>query len=263
MDSQLVTVDSIVRGAMSAMGEESLHKYQRCLQFGLQAAKTFYMDSARVVKTTKLTMSDIKQVDLPTDFVDWVKVGVVCGDRIKVFGVNENLPILVDEDACGNIVAYDNSDCDVNSFPADISNYGGYPFLNYINEYGEITGGLYGVGGGYTDIGYFRVLQSTGSGAKLQFNSEVNTSDVYIEYISNGFDPNTETVVHAYAADAIEFYIHWRIAWHKYGAASRDAQGAKAEYYDELHRARRRMMDLTTRDVLELSRKYYTQSPKY
>jgi hypothetical protein len=261
--ASLITIDSIVRTAMAAIGEESLHKYQRFLQFGLDAAREFYMDSARSVKTVKLTMNDVKQADLPVDFVDWVKVGIVCGDRIKVFGVKDDLPILINEDDCGNPVAYDNCNCGVNSIPENFSIYGGLQFLNYVNEYGEIIGGLYGIGGGYTDKGYFRVLPNEGDHGILQFNSQVDNTDIYFEYISNGFDPKLETVIHPYAQRAIEFYIHWRVAWHKYGAASRDAQASKREYYDELHRARRRSMDLTTRDVLELSRKYYTQAPKY
>ncbi len=263
METSLVTIDSIVRKAMAAMGEETMHKYQRLLMFALNAAREFYMDSARSVKTVKLTMNDVKQVELPIDFVDWVKVGVVCGDRIKVFGVKDDLPILVNEDSCGNPVKYDNCDCNVNTLPHNYNGFGGYAFINYVNEYGEVIGGVYGIGGGYTDIGYFRVLQNMGDHGILQFNSEVNTTDVYFEYISNGFDPKKETLIHTYAETAIEFYIHWRVAWHKEGANSGNAQASKKEYYDELHRARRRTMQLTTRDVLELSRKYYTQAPKY
>lgn len=258
-----VTIDHIVRTALAVQGEETLHKYQRYLIFALQAAKDFYMDSAQDVKTIELTMNDIKQVELPLDFVDWVKVGVICGNQIKVFGVCDTLPILTEKDSCGNLKAYDNSGCDVNGYPTDYFNYGGYYFLNYTNSYGEVIGGLYGVGGGYTDTNYFRVLRNQGTNGIIQFSSEVNTKPVYLEYITNGFNPKQESVINSYAERAIENYIHWKVSAFKNGAASGDAQAKEELYYTELLKARRRIMDLTPRDILEISRKYYTQAPKY
>jgi len=260
MDSY-VTLDKIVRQALIANGEESLHKYARYLQFGMEGAKDFYMDSAQDVKTVRLTMDAVKQVELPLDFVDWVKVGVVIGDRIKVMGVCDTLPILTVRDDCGALQPY-TSNVPANSIPIDSILYGGYYFFNYTNEWGELTGKLYGIGGGYTDIGYFRVLRNLGDHGVIQFNSDVNTTDVYLEYISNGFDPKEETIINSYAEKCIQFYIHWRVAWHKHGAASGNAKESEFQYYNELRKARIRVMGLTTREVLELSRKYYIQAPK-
>ncbi len=260
MDSY-VTLDKIVRQALIANGEESLHKYPRYLLFAMEAFKDFQMDSAQDVKTIKLTMNDVKQVELPLDFIDWVKVGVVCGDRIKVMGVCDTLPILTQRDDCGNLQPY-SSDIPANSIPSNFSTYGGYYFMNYTNENGEIIGGIYGIGGGYTDIGYFRVLRNQGDHGVLQFNSQVNTTDVYLEYISNGFDPKAESIVNSYAEKCIQFYIHWRVAWHKHGSNSGEAQQCRKEYFNELRLTRIRISGLTTRDILEISRKYYMQSPK-
>ncbi len=228
----------------------------------MEGAKDFYMDSAQDVKTVRLTMDDVKQIQLPLDFVDWVKVGVVIGDRIKVMGVCETLPILTKRDNCGELQPYTSS-VPVNNIPFNSIAYGGYYFMNYTNEWGELLGGVYGIGGGYTDTGYFRVLRNQGSNGVLQFNSEVNTTDVYLEYITNGFDPKAETIINSYAEKAIQFYIHWRVAWHKDGASSGSAKESERQYYNELRKARIRVMGLTTRDVLEASRKEFTQAPKY
>jgi len=260
MDSY-VTLDKIVRQALIANGEESLHKYSRYLLFAMEGAKDFYIDSAQDVKTVMLTMDSVKQAHLPSDFVDWVKVGIAIGDRIKVMGVCESLPILTKRDNCGNLQPY-KSDVPINDIPVDYLSYGGYYFFNYTNEWGELLGGLYGIGGGYTDSGYFRVLRNQGNNAILQFNSDVDNTDVYVEYISNGFDPKAETIINSYAEKAIQFYIHWRVAWHKDGASSGSAKESEFQYYNELRKARIRVMGLTTRDVLEISRKYYMQSPK-
>lgn len=256
------TLDDIVKQALIANGEESLHKYPRYLLFAMEAAKEFNYDSSGDVKTVRLTMDDVKQIEMPVDFVDWVKVGVQIGDMIKVMGVKDTLPILTERDSCGALKPYP-STVAANDFPDFWQGYGGYYFLNYTNEWGEFTGGIYGIGGGYTDVGYFRVLRNQGERAVLQFNSDVNNTDVYIEYISNGFDPKQETVVNSYAEKAIQFYIHWRVSWHKYGAAAANTIQCRQEYYDELKKARVRISGLTTRDILEISRKYYMQAPKY
>lgn len=261
MDSY-TTLDKIVRSSLIAMGEESLHKYARCLQFAMECFKDFHMDSANDVKTVRLTMNAVKQVELPLDFVDWVKVGIVIGDRIKVMGVCETLPILTERDSCGELQPYGSS-VPANFIPFNSISFGGYYFMNYTNEWGELLGGVYGIGGGYTDEGYFRVLRNQGDHGLLQFNSDVNTTDVYMEYISNGFDPKAESIINSYAEKCIQFYVHWRVSQHKNGAASGDAQAWERQYYNELRKARIRVSGLTTRDVLEISRKYFMQAPKF
>lgn len=261
MDSY-ATLDQIVRSALADDGEQSLHKYQRYLHFAFEGAKDFFLDSAQDVKTVMLTMNNIKQVELPVDYVDWVKVGIRCGDVIKTFGVQDNLPLLHNKDDCDNPVPFDSCGCDVNTLPTDYGVLGGYKFFNFTNQYGEIIGGLFGVGGGYTDRGYFTVIRNQGDHGLIQFNSEVNDTEIYLEYITNGFNPTEETVINSLAEKAIKFYIHWRVEQHKNGPASGNAQAWEFQYYNELRKVRRRMCDLTPKGILELSRKYYMLSPK-
>ncbi len=261
------TIDEIVRTALIADGEQSLHKYPAYLLFGLEALKDFYTDHAQDVKTVQLDMSALKQVYLPLDFVDWVKVGIVCGNRIKVMGTNDNMPILTQTDNCGNLKNYDNCGCGVNDFPDDLGSFGGFYFWGYpgsfINEYGEMIGGVYGLGGGYTDVGYFRLITNQGKQAFLQFDTHVRTTKVYVEYISNGMDPKKETLVNSLAAKAIRFYIHWQVECSKNSPASGKAQGWENQYYNELTRVVKRTWNFTPRDILELTRQHYGQAPKY
>ncbi len=256
---EYTTIDQIVRSALTANGEGSLHKYQWYLQFALEGAKDFYMDSSQSVKTIQLEMNDIKQVELPLDFVDWVKVGIVCGKSIKILGVCDSIPILTETDSCGNLKTYDNCNCGVNAIPVDYAYYGGYRFLNFTNEFGEILGGIYGIGGGYTDKSYFRVVPEQ---RVMQFSSEINNTLVYLEYITDGFDPKSETVISPYAEKALRYYIHWQVSMQKNGPSSADARGWEDQYYNEYRKARRRIFDLTPRMILELSRKHFVQSPK-
>lgn len=253
------TVDQIVRSALIDLGNISLHHYPRFLNWALDCVQDWNMDSAKEVKTVKLTMNDIKQVELPRDFVDWVKVGIQCGDRIKIMGVREDMNRLHNTDDCGNPKPFDNCNCTANTLPPDYTLFGGYYFFDYRNDYGEFTGGLYGYGGGYNQNGYFQVDRTNGV---LQFTSDVNNTNIYLEYISTGFNPNQQSVVNQYARKCIKWYVHWMYYTFSKGAASGDAQKWELLYREELHNARFRLMDLTIEDIIGLSRQSYGQSPK-
>jgi hypothetical protein len=172
------TVDSIVRGALADIGENSISsKYQRFLHWALEGIMDWNFDSAQEVKTVKLEMNDIKQIEIPKDFVDWVKVGILCGDKIKTLSVSDNIPLIHDKDDCGNPKPFNKCDCSVNTIPDNCETYGGYHFHNFIDDNGSHLGGIYGHGGGYNENGYFTVIK-TASPAVIQFSSDVNTTEI-------------------------------------------------------------------------------------
>ena len=154
------TIDAITRGALADIGENSEAYYQRFLHYALEAYTDFKMDSAQEVITIVRAMNDIKQIELPADFVDAVKVGIQCGDKIKVLGTSDNIALKHATDDCGNPIPFDNCDCNVNTLPLNYSQYGGYYFFNPVNDYGELLGGLYGYGGGYDRKGYYTIIRN-------------------------------------------------------------------------------------------------------
>lgn len=253
------TVDQIVRSAIIDLGNTSLHHYPRFLQWALECVQDWNQDSAQEVKTVKLTMNDIKQVELPADFVDWVKVGIQCGDRIKVMSVRDDMNRLYNTNDCGKPLPFESCGCSVNTLPVDLLAIGGYYFFDYRNDYGEFLGQIYGYGGGYNKTGYFQVDRQNGV---LQFSSDVNNTDVYIEYIGTGFNPNEHTVVNQYARKCIKWYVLWMYYTFHKGAASGDALKWERLYNQELHNARLRLMDLTIQDIIGISRGDYGQAIK-
>lgn len=250
------TLDTIVRSAMADANCTSEHYYQPFLRHALKCYQDFMMDASGEVITRTFTMNDLKQIDLPADFVDWSKVGFQCGDKIKILGTKENISNLHPKDGCGNPLPFNGCGCSVNELPNNFSSYGGYYFFNPVNDYGELLGGLYGYGGGYDKQGYFKVLKEQNV---IQFSSEVNNTTIYMEYISTGFNPSQQTIVHQYAKEMIVEYIHWKRFW--FAGDPRWAE-AKANYYVEEHKVRLRLMDFSIRDILESSRNSQTQAIK-
>lgn len=258
INSAYATVDSIVNAALADLGEGSTHKYDQFLHWALECLQDFHMDSAQEVKTVKLAMNDYNSIDWPADYVDWVKIGIQVGDKVKTFGVNDDIPLAFDFDDCGNPEKLAVGDC--NALPENCGDwFGGYWFNNYVNDHGEILGKFFGIGGGRTGIGYYNVNKER---KQIIFDSRVARTTVYMEYIGTGFNPCETTVVNQYAKKLLKYYIHWQKARFKFGSASSEAQSWKQEYGDEYAIVRARLSDLTPAKIVQLSRKNYKMSIK-
>lgn len=257
VNSGYCTVDSIVKSALADYGEGTTHKYDQFLHWALEALKDFHMDSAKEIKTTVLEMNSYNAIDFPSDFIDWCKVGIQVGDKIKTFGVNDKIAMHFDTTDCDTPAR--NSEGDCNSLPSNCDSCGGYWFNNFVNEDGEILGRMFGIGGGENCLGYFRINKER---RQILFDSSVTQTNIYLEYISTGFNPCEETVVNQYASKLIKFYIHWMRSIFKDGPNSGNANKWEEMYYNEYRLVRARLSDLTPEGVIEFSRKNYKLSIK-
>lgn len=255
--SGMASLSEIVYSVIADMGENTTHNFDKYLKWAYQAYQDFRYDMAGEIKSVMLPMNDYFAVDAPEDMIDWTKIGKRVGDKIRVFGVNDNITFYHDKDECGNILA--NEPTSVNNIPVNWS--GGYWFGNLINEYGEFVGGLFGYGGAHNSLGYFRYNSQA---RQFQFDSRVAKGDVLLEYLSSGVNPNQNTVVTRYAQSAIMAYVHWqRFRFDRnYGPANGHTQVMKDEYYNELRKLQARLNGLSVRDVLDATRRYYMMSPK-
>lgn len=261
LKSGYASVDSIVMSVIADLGEGGTHNYDRYLHYALRGCQDWHMDSAQEIITKCIPMNAYNAIDFPVDYLDWVKIGIQVGDRVKTFGVNDNLAVLHNLDECGNPITNQSHDCNCipDSIGGDLGYYGGYYFDNYINEYGEHLGRFFGVGGGSIGIGHYKVNKEK---KQIQFEGKVHKTNVYLEYISNGFDPCADTMVNRYAESLIRTYIHWQRAIFKFGKASGEAASWEEEYYTQLRLSRARVFDLTIKDILDASRKEYKLSIK-
>jgi hypothetical protein len=246
------TIDQCVNSALMDINEDQ-SRYEQFLHWALEAAKDWHMDQAKEVKTVELTMSETKTVDLPSDFVDWVKVGIKCGNVIKTFVHDEKLTF---HHECIDGKVVPNEECsDVNLWDFDTSNIE-YPFWNFNGTNYPIMGLAYQSNG----LGYFRYHRECN---ELQFRTVVPANaKIILEYISDGWDPTRKTLIHPYAAKLIKLYIHWMRLKYNTNVPRALAQEAKQEYWDEFDRVQYRMFDLTIEDILEVSRQSFHMGVK-
>lgn len=238
------TVLEAAQSALMDIGEDN-SRIMQFVHWGLEGARDWHMDMSRSVKTKVLTMTDYKAIKTPSDYVDWVKVGVKCGGIIKTFTHDNNIALhhdIVD----GKKI--ENKDCqDVDIWDLATTD-------TMVPFYGADEP-IFGLAYKDNGLGYFNEHHEAG---EIQFRTKIpKTAKIILEYVSDGWEPNKTTLLHPYAFKLITLYIHWMNLKHNKSNPRSHVQEAKNEYWDEFDRVSWRMFSITLEDVLEVQREAF------
>lgn len=238
-----VTIDSVVRSVIADEGK-TLHYYLDYLHQALQGEEEWRRDYGMEVVTKKLLVNADLTVDFPKDLLSWSKIGVLVGDRIVAF-VNDNT--LISDPEClehprqpFNEV-YDNVKGDY------------YDFLNFSG--GQLTAPSYGM----KLPGYFVADERK---RRFVLSDEVKAKEVYLEYVPEGCDASTQTYVAKVAVNLLKNYIKWKYAKNRIGPESSRARAWEREYLNEKDTVIGRLNPISYNDILEISRRHYTTTPR-
>jgi hypothetical protein len=195
----MVTLRYVVLSALNRLGDFSYKQYKRLLQIcteGMTELSLWHLDSIEIVY---LHMSVAKTVNLPADFVDYLKIGVPINGKIRVLTNKESilLPRLFDTgESVGNT--------DEGTSADDTS---GYIFFGDHYRNGVFTGGLFGLPGGLDDC-YYRIDRER---RQIVFSGSTPRSEIVLEYISSGVRLDGATTVPREAVPALRTYIMWQM----------------------------------------------------
>ena len=241
----VVTLDSIIRSALMDIGA-GMERYEQFRHWSIEGYRMFYFDHAKEIKTIKLELTAWKAVQLPIDFVDYAMIGVVVDNRIEVF-TNDNRISLYHPDA-------DPLDGDPDAREAPETTDSTYYFYNVTSQ-GEDAGQLYGKTVTDNGIGYFKMNRER---REIQFSPHVDgDTEIYMEYISDSYDPCNTTMVNVYAARLIKLFIHWQRHEFSKSSTGMERERAKDMYDKELFKVQSRLSDITVADVLDAARDGY------
>lgn len=237
--SNYSTVDKIVRETLIKMGEDTLHKYSLLLVHANTFLEEFNIDTAQELKTVKLEMDSHRKVMLPDDYIDFSKVGIQVGDRVRLLTYNAELAKLpaCENEATANIYR-----------PIDADEFG-VPFINYRGHE------LVGYGKGHYKEGFIidRGLRI------IRFGTEINVGNIYLEYISNQVEVCAETPVNPLAKDALQ---NW-ILWHYYLHRKDPIYPQYEQYYYRAERKMHNRMDpFSIADIQAILEDNYSLLPK-
>lgn len=252
---QYGTVMQAAKSALFDIGEDD-SRLQQFLHWGLEGARDWRMDMNKSVKTKQLTMTDYKSIVLPKDCVDWSRVGIKSGNIIKTFTKDNNIALHFDTEDGERLINSNDPDMEANDiWELPVS-------ADPVYFYGYDTP-MYGLAYKDNGLGYYREHEESGE-IQLRTNLPLSTK-IYLEYISDGWDPNAQTLIKPTAFKMIKLYIHWmnlkykRMAGAKHVSAN-DVFEAKQEYWDEFDRVSWREFDLSLEDIQEAQRQAYMGS---
>ena len=234
--------------------------------YALRGIREMGFDIMKRVKSLKLSINqDNSTVELPDDFVDYTKIGVVGGDGlIYVFGENKNQNIAMQyvTDAAKNPIdsnddgVYDREDAKfIGNGRGSLSDFESYTFRNFLYE-GNI-GRAYGIGGGQYS-GEFRINYEQN---RIELYSTSQYDEVVIEYIADEARSENPSI-HIYAENALRSYVYYKLVERKANVPMGEKMRARQEYYNERRLANARLKSFTKEEALKTIRKNYKQSPK-
>lgn len=269
MARDTISIDQIVNDFMLTLdGDDYANNANGMLvrNYALRGIREMNFDIQKKIKSLKLPVnSDNDTVELPDDFVDYTKIGVVGGDGlIYVFAENKNqaAPMKYKTDSAGNNID-SNSDGVFDRVDAkgegvsrgSLSDYESYSFRNFLYE-GTI-GRAYGIGGGNYS-GEFRINNEQN---RIELYSSSGYTDIVIEYIADEARSENPSV-HIYAENALRSYMYYRLIERKANVPMAEKARARQEYYNERRLANARLKSFTKEEAFKTIRKNFKQSPK-
>lgn len=272
MARNLVTIKDVVNDFLLGLSEDdyasNVTDYQ-IHNLALRGAREMGFDIMKRVKSVKMTVNTaLNTVDLPDDFVDFLRIGAVGSDGLfYAFKENKNINIAQTYalDANGNPIdsdsdgVYDREDArDVTNLSSN-TNDTADNFINARYLYDATEGKFYGYGGAKAQ-GEFRINYE-------QNRIELPTvgaikENVWVEYIAD-IAREKNPCVHVYTEEALRQYIYMRIIERKTNVPAVEKQRARQEYFNEFRRAKARLNSFSKEEAMFVIRKNTKQSPKY
>lgn len=245
-------LSQVVHDYLLAEERDSMHKFPIYLHYAVKAVKDLHADVDGYTKSVKLTPSK-GVANLPADFVKEVRISVLDSSGNLIF-LGRNPNIFKDVDDCGDLTTPQQA--------AGSAGFTGYNWANTSQQHfknGEIVGAFYGAGGRST-AGEFNMNYRQG---RIELGTSVSATTIILEYIAQPTPVNGQFLVHPYMEKPILDYIRWMKIAYKDGYSQGQIQGRFISYVNAKQWAKMRMQGMSVEDLLDISRRHFSMSPKY
>lgn len=239
------SIDKVVRGFL-LQRRWPIHFYVECIAYAQRCFAELHFDTLKNVRTVPLSLNSYGAAQLPCDYMDYCKIGVMAGNMIRPIYQRQGINRLNNIDqATGQKVPY----------PSDDSNYMYSSWakgnFSWFNDRGEFTGRMYGMTA--TPGAGFKILPERG---EIQLEGCAGTNIIVMEYISDGSECDNATMVSPYAISAIEAFMLWKYKENSRSYSPGEREVAKREWIRQHDILRGRLNDLTTEDIKQSYRRH-------
>ncbi len=215
------TLLTIVHEWLAENGKSESQR-DRIYTIAISGLRELHLDVNGIIKTAELCVNDNDTVDLPNDFINYRKIGILGGDgQIHCLGKDNAISL---QPACGvegrrkvragSDYLYNNS-----------------PFLGAFYGFTLNNGGVFGIGGGNNVLGYYRIDKKTNQIwlTNLRYSAK---QSIIIEYIGDIETVDGDFVVSSYAIQTIKSWIDWKY---------KGGEDKRRDYYNELKKTKKRI----------------------
>ena len=265
-------IDEVIREACQDVGDDFFHYWHTMYRYGIRCFEEMKMDIANRPTIVHLPVDqDTKTVALPTNFVNYITVGVEQRGIIWALGYNPQMcrPSKTDcgEDVLGEGGLPNGLTRQIGLRNEDGSLQGwGEGYWNYDwNTYdGERYGGqkVYGLGGGWNQRGYYKVMHEDGI---ILLNPEFNWTEIVLVYVSRAYEPGSITYIPDMLKECIINYCKWK--WFEFKTNTSGKQEMRdfnnkamihrEQYYVKLRLSAGRMRNNSAYEIVAAYRRAY------
>jgi hypothetical protein len=239
-----ISVDSVIADYLTET-EQSNHKYFKIFNLAFRGMDELGLDFFYQIKTVKIPINSNLTATLPSDYLNWTKVGVLNGmGEVVPLYYNERLSTFADL-----LPARLNRTQDNSSF-LNWDSWGLNTWVNYWNGYTYMN--VYGVPSGSPFVGSFKIDAANGV---MLLNENFAFAYVILEYVSSP-QIGEEYFVPVQFREALIAWVAWKDAAN---IPSRshfnlgDKRDKRAEFYNERRKAIARYAPIRRQEIYQAS----------
>lgn len=241
-------LDNIVSEWMAIRGKAE-NQRARLYAIAVACLREINMDVNGIVKIVELSINDNDTVDLPEDFMNYSKIGIVGADgRIHCLGRDNNINLNPTHDDCGDQIANPNT---------------GFPYSGAFYGLNAGEGGLFGVGGGNNNIGYYR-LDRASNQLWLANMSFLGGAGIILEYIADvNASSEGDFEVHPFIVETVKSWISWQYVIDDRNTSGGEKEMRRRNYYNNLRISKHRYGSCTIEEWYSALRTQNQATPRF
>ena len=246
-------LDEVVSEWIVENGKTENHR-PRLYTIAVSGLRELNMDVDGITKIVELCVNDNDTVDLPEDFMNYSKIGIVGDDgRMHCLGRDNNISL---NPVCG----LQGRDLTTQSSADNI--YYGQEYSGAFYGLIDGNGGLFGIGGGNNALGYYRLNRNTNQLWLTNLNTLARQT-IVMEYIADVNSVEGDFVVNPFIIQTIKDYISWKYIAGSDKSSLGEKQIRRSEYYNSRRIAKVRYAATTVDEWAEAFRKSNTASVRF
>jgi hypothetical protein len=254
--SGLVTIRYIVMSILNRLSDYSMKSYVRLVQICIEGFSELSLWHLHGLEVVYLHMNTAKVVALPSDYIDYVKIGIPINGRLQVISRKDNvlLPRLFDT---GGAVGNTDDGIGVDGSVDDDTISNAIYFAGHWRN-GQYIGALFGVAGGIDDA-YYRIdLENR----QIVFSGSTPRAEIVMEYISSGLKTDGSSLIPREAIPALRTYVLWQADENNPRIAYNAKERLKREHEEAVAALRSFQQSFTKDEYLQMVYGSYYQAPK-